>query len=130
MRRGYRHREVSFAYEDGHLVRTVVAEDGRSYTHRCGLATFEKVAWALDNHPRDEGFGVQDMAAALDLPHTQVDVTIAFLDERSIVDRRWRRAYVASTGVHLDAMVEWHALRAQAGGIEQPACDDVAVDGA
>ena len=45
------------------------------------------------------------------LPFTQVNVALEFLKERGIVDVRHRRCYPATESVHLDAMVEWHALR-------------------
>jgi hypothetical protein len=51
------------------------------------------------------------IARAEDLRFTQVDVAFAFLHERGIIDRRHRRNYPASSSVHLDAMIEWHALR-------------------
>jgi hypothetical protein len=112
MRRSIRNRDISFRHEDGCLVRTVAGADGRSYTHRCTLDVFEMVAWVLEEFPREGwGLAINEIAAAHDLPHTQVDVTLAFLQERGIIDRRHRRNYPASTGVHLDAMVEWHAQR-------------------
>jgi hypothetical protein len=112
MRRSIRNRDINFRHEDGCLVRTVAGTDGRGYTHRCDLEVYEKVAWVLEQMP-DEGRGVaiNEIAAAESLPHTQVDVTLAFLHERGIIDRRHRRNYPASDSVHLDAMVEWHALR-------------------
>lgn len=112
MRRNIRDRDIAFRHEDGCLVRTVSGADGRTYTHRCSLDVFEKVAWVLEETPADgNGVAIGEIAAAQDLPHTQVDVTLAFLHERGIIDRRHRRNYPASAGVHLDAMVEWHALR-------------------
>jgi hypothetical protein len=94
------------------LIRTVTGGDGRTYTHRCSLDVFEKVAWALEETPAEGGgIAINEIAAAENLPHTHVDVTLAFLHERGIIQRRHRRNYPASTSVHLDAMVEWHALR-------------------
>ena len=105
-------RDITFRHEDGCLVRTVAGADGRTYTHRCSLEVFEKVAWVLAETPAEgTGVAINDIVAAKNLPHTQVDVTLAFLHERGIIDRRHRRNYPASASVHLDAMVEWHALR-------------------
>jgi len=112
MRRSIRHRNVTFCHEDGCLVRTVAGADGRTYTHRCELAVYEKVAWVLEETPAEgNGVAINEIAAAENLPHTQVDITLAFLQERGIIDRRHRRNYPATASVHLDAMVEWHALR-------------------
>lgn len=112
MRRNIRNRNITFRHEDGCLVRTVAGADGRTYTHRCCLEVFEKVAWLLDTTPHEgAGVAIGEIAHAENLPHTQVDVTLAFLHERSITDRRHRRNYPATDSVHLDAMVEWHALR-------------------
>jgi hypothetical protein len=52
-----------------------------------------------------------EIVAAEDIPHTQVDVALAFLNERGIIERRGRRNFPASAAVHIDAMTEWHALR-------------------
>lgn len=105
-------RQSSFRHEDGCLVRTVWGADGRTYTHRCSLEVFEQVAWLLAAMPaQGKGTAVGEMARAASLPHTQVDVTLAFLHERGITERRHRRNYPAGPSVHLDAMVEWHALR-------------------
>lgn len=112
MRTSIRNRDVTFRHEDGHLVRTVTGAGGRSYTHRCSLAAYETVAHAMDETPAEgAGTTMETIARAEDLPFTQVDVALAFLHERGIIDRRHRRNYPASRSVHLDAMVEWHALR-------------------
>lgn len=112
MRRSFRNRQITFQHQDGCLVRTVAGADGRTYTHRCELAVFEKVAWVLEETPAEgDGVAINEIAAAENLPHTQVDVTLAFLHERGIIDRRHRRNYPATSSVHLGAMVEWHALR-------------------
>lgn len=112
MRRSIRNRNITFRHEDGCLVRTVAGADGRTYTHRCSLDVFEKVAWLLEETPAEgNGVAIGEIAKTENLPHTQVDVTLAFLHERGIIDRRHRRNYPASTSVHLDAMIEWHALR-------------------
>ncbi len=38
-------------------------------------------------------------------------MALEFLKERGLVEVRHRRCYPASNSVHLDAMVEFHALR-------------------
>ena len=117
MRRSIRDRNITFRHEDGCLVRTVAGppmSDGavRTYTHRCELAVFEQVAWVLEETPAEgNGVAINEIAGTENLPHTQVDVTLAFLHERGIIDRRHRRNYPATASVHLDAMIEWHALR-------------------
>lgn len=112
MRRSIRDRRITFNHQDGCLVRTVTGADGRTYTHRCELEAFEKAAHAIEETPADgEGTTMQAIVAAANLPFTQVDVALAFLHERGIIDRRHRRNYPATSSVHLDAMVEWHALR-------------------
>jgi hypothetical protein len=112
MRRNIPDRDITFRYEEGCLIRTVSGSDGRSYTHRCSREAFEAVAWVLQRLEGEiRSVTVAQIAGASSLPHTQVDVTLAFLDERGIVQRRGRRAYPASPSVHLDAMIEWHALR-------------------
>jgi len=112
MRRSIPNRDIAFRHEDGCLVRTVTGADGRTYTHRCSLDVFEKVALVMEETPCEgNGVTIGEIVAAENLPNTQVDVTLAFLNERGIIDRRHRRNYPASPSVHLDAMVEWHALR-------------------
>ncbi len=114
MRRNIRDRQITFNHQDGCLVRTVTGDDGRNYTHRCELEVFEKVAYAMEETLSEgEGTTMPVIVAAEDLPFTQVDVALAFLHERGIIDRRHRRNYPATTSVHLDAMVEWHALRGE-----------------
>src|SRR5687767_11202526 len=112
MRINLPNRNITFRHEDGCLVRTVTGSDQRIYTHRCSLAVFEAVAWYLDEIPRQgKGVAINDIVTARNVPHTQVDITLAYLEERGIVERRHRRCYAASQCIHLDAMVEWHALR-------------------
>jgi DNA-binding IclR family transcriptional regulator len=73
---------------------------------------YEKVAWALEETPAEgDGTGIEEIALKENLPHTQVHVALQFMDERGLVDRRHRRNYPATPAVHLDAMLEWHALR-------------------
>ena len=108
-----RDRDVRFLVEDGYLVRTVTGggREGRSYTHRCAKAAFEQVAHAVEETPaQGAGTTLEVLARQEALPFTQVNVALEFLKERGIVDVRHRRCYPATTSVHLDAMVEFHAL--------------------
>jgi hypothetical protein len=108
-----RKRDVRFMVQDGYLVRTVTGggREDRSYTHRCPKATFEQVAHAVEETPATgKGTTLEALARQEDLPFTQVNVALEFLKERGIVDVRHRRCYPATTSVHLDAMVEFHAL--------------------
>jgi hypothetical protein len=112
MKTSIRNRDVTFRHEDGCLVRTVTGPDGRTHSHRCSLAAFETVANAMDETPAEgAGATMAAIARAESQPFTQVDVALAFLHERGIIDRRHRRNYPASRSVHLDAMIEWHALQ-------------------
>ena len=113
MKTNLKNRNVQFTHEDGCLVRTVTADagDGRTYTHRCSKDIFETVAWAIEELPREgAGTTLMEIARQGNLPFTQVNVTLEFLKERGIVDVRHRRCYPATSSVHLDAMVEFHAL--------------------
>ncbi len=109
-----RQRSETFEVRDGHLIREVVPRTGEPYMHRCSIATLEQVAHAIDD-TGDGGFTLETIVADEDLPFTQVAVALAFLKERGIIDTRFRRNYGATnTGVHLDAMTEYHALQAGA----------------
>ena len=112
MRRFFRNRDITFLHEDDCLVRTVSGADGRSYTHRCELPVYEQVAWHLEQTPAEgRGTTLSEIVSTQGVPFTQADVTLSFLGERGIVDRRHRRLYPATRSPHLDARVEWHALR-------------------
>ncbi len=105
-----RERNESFEVLDGHLVRKVIPVRGEPYEHRCQLAAFDRIAQAIDELGA-EGFTLESLFGQEDIPWTQVAVAVAFLKERGIVDTRHRRNYAATpTGVHLDAMTEYHAL--------------------
>ena len=109
-----RQRSETFEVRDGHLIREVVPRRGEPYTHRCSLATLEQVAHAIDE-AGDSGFTLETIVASEDFPFTQVAVALAFFKERGIIDTRFRRNYAAThSGVHLDAMTEYHALHAGA----------------
>ena len=110
-RRGNK-RDVRFEVIDDHLVRTVSFPDGKSYVHRCPRTTYETVAHAIEETPAEGGgTTLLELSNKEDLAFTQVNVALEFLKERGIVDVRHRRCYPGTTGVYLDAMVEFHALR-------------------
>ena len=104
-------RDVRFFVQDGCLVRVVASCDGRGYQHRCSLKTYETVAHAVEETPVEgEGCSMTEIARRESLPYTQVNVALEFLKQRGIVDVRHRRCYPGTRSVHLDAMVEFHAL--------------------
>lgn len=108
----HRQRTLQFHVLDGYLVRTVTFPDGREYQHRCPLAAYEQVAHAVEETPAEgKGTVLEALAQKEELPFTQVNVALEFLKERGLVEVRHRRCYPASNSVHLDAMVEFHALR-------------------
>ena len=97
---------------DDHLVRTVVAADGRSYQHRCGLEAYRSVAYAIDEATADgAGLTAETLAGAEGIPFTQANVALEFLKERGVVITRFRKAYPASSTAFEDAMIAFHALR-------------------
>lgn len=105
----------SFAVEDGFPVRRVVPKRGTPYEHRCPLDAYEAVAHAIDEMAR-EAFTLDDIHARTDLPWTQAAVAFAFLKERGCVLPAHGRRHKAAPGnadggVHVDAMIEVHALR-------------------
>ena len=111
MRTHIPNRDVQFTVEDGCLLRTVLGSDGRMYAHRCERKAFEMVAHAIEETPATgSGTTLMLIARQEKLAFTQVNVALEFLKERGIVEVRHRRCYPATTSVHLDAMVEFHAL--------------------
>lgn len=99
----------------GMLVRSVVPTRGEPYEHRCRPETYEALAHAIDE-AADRGCTIEELAASEGVPMTQVAVAIAFLKERGCISVEGRRSYPATGSVHLDAMVEFHALREAPGG--------------
>jgi hypothetical protein len=84
---------------------------GRLYRHTCPLAAYETVAHAIAEAGA-QGFTLTGLTATTGLPSTQIATAMAFLRERGITEMRYpRRNYALAEGVHLDAMVEYHALR-------------------
>jgi hypothetical protein len=111
----FRRIEERFEVLDDQLVRTVVAADGRSYAHRCGLDAYRNVAYAVDEAAMDgAGVTMESLAASEDVPFTQANVALEFLKERGVVVTRFRRSYPNSSTAFEDAMVEFHALREEA----------------
>jgi len=109
-----RQRSETFAVRDGHLIREVIPRRGEPYEHRCPIDAFDRIAQAIDELGA-EGFTLETLFYREDVPWTQVAVALAFLKERGIIDTRNRRNHAATTtGVHLDAMTEYHALAAGA----------------
>lgn len=94
----------------GSIVRSVSPKRGQPYQHRCQRSVFETVAHAIDERVLD-GFVLEEIVEAEDLPSSQVATAIAFLRELGCVRTECRRAYPTTVCVHLDAMIEYHAMR-------------------
>lgn len=105
-------REESFRIEGGLLIRSVIPARGREpYEHSCEQAVYEEVAHTITER-EGESFTMEDIRAATGHPWTQVAVAMAFLKERGCIVPSIRRKHnAAGDDVHLDAMIEWHALR-------------------
>ena len=104
----------TFEVEAGRLVRKVVPHRGQHYRHRCPRASFEQIAHAAEELGK-QGFTIESLlayerSAGRDVTFTNVAVTLAFLRERGILDRRYKRNHTATRCVHLDAMTEFCAL--------------------
>lgn len=115
--RNLQDRSVVFRFEDGHLVREVTASeaDGRSYRHRCDRATLEAVAGAV-GEAAAVGTTLAMIARDERLAFTRANVALEFLKERGLVDVRNRRCFPAVADVHLDALIEFHALGEELAG--------------
>ena len=109
MRSQYRNPDVRYEVFNGHLVRTVTAPDGRSYTHRCKQAVYVDVAHEMQS-VGEAGATTKTLVAALGLPYTQVGVALELLRERGCIKTHLRRSYPASKFVFEDAMIEYFAL--------------------
>ena len=95
----------------GDLVRKVVPKRGKPYQHTCTLESYEAVAHAAEELGQLEGgFTVDDLAEAAEVPMTQAAVALAFFKERGFITTHRKHNY-ADEGLHLDAMIEFHALR-------------------
>jgi predicted Rossmann fold nucleotide-binding protein DprA/Smf involved in DNA uptake len=108
------HAHDTFRIEHGALIRSVIPRKGKPYEHACTLAVYEAVAHAIDEL-EGEPTALDELVAQTGLPHSQVNVAMAFLKERGcIVPVRGRKHAAADGGagcVHLDAMTEYHALK-------------------
>jgi len=103
--------DETFTVDGDVLVRRVVPKRGQPYEHTCDRTTYEAVAHAIDDLA-GASFTGEEIREAIDAPWTQVMVAIAFLKERGcVVPARRRRSVAATEGIHLDAMLEWHARR-------------------
>jgi hypothetical protein len=101
----------TFSVRESVLTRSVVPKRGTPYQHTCDKDVFEAVAHAIDEL-NGASFTYEEVRQTLDAPFTQVAVAIAFLRERGMIATAQRRRSVAATDdVHLDAIIEWHALR-------------------
>ena len=100
-----------FEWVGGWLVRHVVPVPGKPYTHRCRLAVFEAVAHRFEEAGR-AGVTLEEVREAESVPWTQACVAIDFMDERGLLEHAHprRRRFAPGQG-HLDAMIEFHALR-------------------
>lgn len=95
--------------EDGSLRREVTLSNGRSYVHHCSKASYEAVAYAMEDR---QGHTAADLSRSLDTPFTQCDVAFQFLKDRGVIEtRRKRRSWAASDCVFEDAMIEYHYFR-------------------
>ena len=105
----YTRRVIYSIIEDGSLRREVTLSDGRSYVHHCSKASYEAVAYAMEDRQRHTA---ADLSRSLDTPFTQCDVAFQFLKDRGVIEtRRKRRSWAASDCVFEDAMIEYHSLR-------------------
>ncbi|MCL4743320.1 MAG: hypothetical protein KJZ54_14080 [Phycisphaerales bacterium] len=108
-------RTESFAVEDGFLVRRVTPKRGAPYEHRCTLDAYGAVAHAVDD-AAGAPFTGEMLRDRIDAPWSQVFAAFAFLKDRGCVVHTHGRRHKAAPGnadggVHLDAMIEVHALR-------------------
>lgn len=107
--------DETFSIEDGVLIRSVIPKRGTPYVHTCTLDVYKDIAWAI-NELGGRSFTGDALRDAADAPHTQAFVALAFLKERGCVVQVHGRRHAAASGtVYEDAMIEWHALRENAG---------------
>jgi len=108
-------REESFSIRENILIQSVKPARGTPYDHTCDQETFENVTHAIDQLGGGSFTG-EEIREELQAPFTQVAVAIAFLKERGcIVPSVRKRSVAATSDVHCDAMIEWHALREKGG---------------
>ena len=107
-------RVETFEVINDHLIRKVAPRRGTPYEHRCPSEAFAQISYAAEELGQ-RGFTLQSLVeyernAGRYVTFTNVAVTWAFLRERGILDVRYRRNYAATNSVHLDGMIEFHAL--------------------
>lgn len=107
----------TFTVEGSDLVMRVVPRSGPRkipYRHACPLPALEAVAHAIDEAAA-AGIDRRDLLARTGARHTQVAVAMAFLVERGAVEETGPRGSVlrpmGRACVHIEAMIEYHALR-------------------
>lgn len=93
------------------IVRSAVPRTGgKPYRHTCSISAFESVAHAIEE-AGESGFTLGELRQSTSLPFSQIATAMAFLRERGIIDMRRKRNYPTTPSVHLDAFIEYHALR-------------------
>lgn len=109
-----RTRTVEYDVIANCLRRTVSLSDGKRYVHQCDRATYEAVAYAMEDGQPHTG---QELSTTLDAPFTRVDVAFQFLKQRGVIQTLHKRmSYGASNCVFEDAMVEFLALASASKG--------------
>jgi hypothetical protein len=103
----------TFHVERGELVRWVALRDGRTYSHRCSLVSYEAVAHYIDERAAEGVTTAMLWEALPDVPCTQASVAAAFMKERGCLDVRGRRMFPESKSFFEDALIEFHALAAE-----------------
>ena len=106
-----RQRTVEYTADEYSLRRDVQFDDGRGYAHRCERKVYEAVALHFED---GHGHTLEEIARALSLPYTQVNVAMEFMKDRGVIEVRYKRtSYAASRCVFEDAMIEYLAKVAQ-----------------
>ncbi|MFG0252397.1 MAG: hypothetical protein ACF8NJ_05930 [Phycisphaerales bacterium JB038] len=110
MTRPWGPQQERFAVEGDYLVHYVTPTRGKPYVHRCEKASYELLAHVAEEIG-DEGFTLETLVEQADVPFSQAAVALAFWKERGILEPGHpRRNYPMSEDLHLDAMIEYHAL--------------------
>lgn len=108
-----------FSVSDGHLVGTTTVPGGASTTHRCPLATYQLLAFEMQEL-EVKGFTaeslVKHMKAVLDMvvPAKEVEVVLAFLTDQQCLEpigRDGKKYKPAGAFTFDDAMVSYHQVR-------------------
>jgi hypothetical protein len=97
-------RKIRFTAAGRRLLMHVTTDQGRPYTHACDNAVFEEAAWQIQQLG-GRRFSRPELRAALpQVPHTQLDVALAFLKHYGCVLRCGRHCYAPSVTVYEDAL--------------------------